>query len=348
MITQDLIEKFFRNECDSEEKKRIASYLQEHPEELEKYVSHRDWETFEAPGDLPPGLSKNIYDKVLRGQRTGNFSRIMVKRLAVAACTLFLLVAGWKLFFHRRPGLPSLAINKDNRINEDTLRRIWNSTDDKRTIALKDGSQVELYPESGISFSEKWDASGRVIYLKGKAHFKVVGDKKRPFIVYSDEIATWVLGTSFTVTDFEKDNTIKVNLHDGKVLVKPADPLHLKLSENMSLSPGDLLVYDKKSKLVKVLTQHTGPGNMAIKNKNTAPPEWYMFQGQSLDQVFDQLSVYFGAEIDYSPSDTRNRYFSGKYVSRDSLEEILNDIALLNGLSITKQDGRYIVKKRSR
>ncbi len=52
-------------------------------------------------------------------------------------------------------------------------------------------------------------------------------------------------------------------------------------------------------------------------------------------------------EIGYSPSDIKNRYFTGSYEDGDSLDGILKDIALLNRLSITKQDGRYIVKKRS-
>jgi hypothetical protein len=71
-----------------------------------------------------------------------------------------------------------------------------------------------------------------------------------------------------------------------------------------------------------------------------------MFSGQSLEQVFDQLSVYYSVEIGYSPSDIRNRYFTARYENGDSLDTILEDIALLNQLSIIKQDGRYIVKKR--
>ncbi len=215
------------------------------------------------------------------------------------------------------------------------------------TIALKDGSLIELYPESEISFSEKENAPERVIYLKGKAYFKVAKNKNRPFKVYSDEIATSVLGTSFTVTSFERDNTIKVNLHDGKVLVKPADPRLLKLPEDLYLAPGDLLVYIKKCKKAMILTPRASSRAVAVKGFKAAPPEWYMFKGQTLDQVFDQLSLYYGVDIDYFPSDIRNRYFTGRYENTDTLEGILKDIALLNGLSIDKQDKGYIVKKKA-
>jgi transmembrane sensor len=339
MITRELMEKFLCNGCDPEEKARIALYLQEHPETLEKYLIEEEWESFETTGDLSPQVSEKLFSRILKeGQRNGPSKIIVLKRLVAAASVLLLMIAGWVFFTHRSHVIPPVAANTISPATpEDSLQHEWNNGTDKMTVVLKDGSSIVLYPESGISYSKKWNAPQRVIYLKGKARFSVTKEKDRPFIVYSDEITTTVLGTSFTVTSFDRDNTIKVGLHEGKVMVRPA---------NLYLSPGDLLLYNKTSKSARVLTPRENARHLAAGNNSAAPPEWYMFKSQSLDQVFDQLSLYYGVEIDYLPSDTRNRYFTGRYENRDTVEGILKDIALLNGLSIMKEDGKYSIKKK--
>jgi len=347
MITKELIWKFFRNECTAEEKDLVVQYMEENPGVLEEYLSEEDWELFETSGRLYPSTSKRLFSKVTQGNGQQHVVGKFLTRFAAAACIILLAGIGWKVLLHRqtKPEAPALAQKVDDIGQTDSFRYARNVTEEKMTIALNDGSLIELYPASAVRFCEKMK-SRREIYLQGKAYFKVAPHINMPFVVYSNEIATTVLGTSFTVTSFETDNTIKVGLHTGKVLVRArsTDNMPVKLSDGMNLSPGELLVYDRKNRVAKILSPDRRPGSKT--NKPRGLPEWYMFSGQPLEQVFDQLSVYYGIEIGYSPSDIRNRYFTGRYDNGDSLDTILKDIALLNRLSIIKQDGRYIVKKR--
>jgi len=337
MITKELIWKFFQDACTAEEREMVARYLEENPGALEEFLGEEDWESFTTSQNLDPSITKRLFSRLEREYGQGHTSRKLFKRLIAAACILVLAGAGWKFMLHRQAekDSPAFAQKLNSPDQADSLRHTWNLTEEKMTIALKDGSLIELYPSSEVSYKEEMK-SRREIHLQGKAYFKVASDVNRPFVVYSDELSTTVLGTSFTVTSFEEDSTIKVGLHTGKVLVN-----------RMSLLPGELLVYDKKSKTAKILS----PGNRLSRRRSSGNssglPEWYMFSGQPLEQVFDQLSVYYGVEIGYSPSDLKNRYFTGRYDNSDSLDGILKDIALLNRLSITKQDGRYIVQKRS-
>jgi ferric-dicitrate binding protein FerR (iron transport regulator) len=349
MMTKELIWKFFRNECTAEEKEVVAQYLEENPGVLEEYLSEEDWELFETSGRLDPSISNRLSSRVKKAYGQQHVVGKFLTRLAAAACIILLAGIGWKVLLHRqtKTEAPALAQKVDDIGQTDSFLYAKNVTEEKMTIALSDGSLIELYPASEVRFHEKMK-SRREIYLQGKAYFKVAPDINTPFVVYSNEIATTVLGTSFTVTSFETDNTIKVGLHTGKVLVRSrsADNVPVKLSAGMNLSPGELLVYDRKSRVAKILSPDRRPGSKTNKPNRTGLPEWYMFSGQSLEQVFDQLSVYYSVEIGYSPSDIRNRYFTARYENGDSLDTILEDIALLNQLSIIKQDGRYIVKKR--
>ncbi len=348
-MTKELIWKFFRNECTAEEKELVVQYLEENPGVLEEYLGEEDWELFETSRRLTPSISNRLFSKVTQGYGQQHVIGKFLTRFAAAACIILLAGIGWKVLWHRqtKTEAPALAQKTDDIRQADSFRYARNVTEEKMTIALEDGSLIELYPASEVRFCEKMK-SRREIYLQGKAYFKVAPDINTPFVVYSNEIATTVLGTSFTVTSFETDNTIKVGLHTGKVLVRwrSADNMPVKLSDGMNLSPGELLVYDRKNRVAKILSPERRSGSGTNKTNRTGLPEWYMFSSQSLEQVFDQLSVYYSVEIGYSPSDIRNRYFTGRYENGDSLDTILKDIALLNRLSITKQDGRYIVKKR--
>jgi transmembrane sensor len=348
MITKELIWRFFQNDCTSEERELVARYLEENPSALEEYLSEGDWESFEASRDLDPSLSKRLLSGLEREYGRHRRTRKLLTRFAVAASIILLAGIGWLLLQKQaKTDTRAFALKPDQQKATDSLRHTWNLTEEKMTIALKDGSLIELYPGSEVSYREEMK-SRREINLRGKAYFKVASDINRPFVVYSDELSTTVLGTSFTVTSFEADSTIKVGLHTGKVLVGSRSPDNppLKPSNAMNFLPGDLLVYDKKTRTAKILYSRNRPGGKANSANAVSLPEWYMFSGQPLEQVFDQLSVYYGIEIGYSPSDIKNRYFTGRYENGDSLDGILKDIALLNRLTINKQDGRYIVKKR--
>jgi transmembrane sensor len=351
MVTKELIWKFFQDACTAEEREMVARYLEENPGALEEFLGEEDWESFTTLRNLDPSVTKRLFNRLEREYSQGHTSRKLFKRFIAAASILLLAGFGWKFMLHRQAGRdsPAFAVKLESPDQADSLRHTWNLTGEKMTIALRDGSLIELYPSSEVSFNEEMK-SRREIRLQGKAYFKVASDINRPFVVYSDELSTTVLGTSFTVTSFEADSTIKVGLHTGKVLVRSGstDNRPIKLSNGMSLSPGELLIYDKKNKTAKILSPGNRLSGRRSSGNSSGLPEWYMFSGQPLEQVFDQLSVYYGVEIGYSPSDLKNRYFTGRYDNSDSLDGILKDIALLNRLSITKQDGRYIVEKRPR
>jgi hypothetical protein len=64
--------------------------------------------------------------------------------------------------------------------------------------------------------------------------------------------------------------------------------------------------------------------------------------------VLEQLSTYFQTDIYYYPTELRNKFFTGKLDKKDSLEPILNDIALLNNLIVKKEKGAYYLILRSK
>ena len=102
----------------------------------------------------------------------------------------------------------------------------WRIPDRGRTIVsepsrqtLPDGSVVELRDGADISV----DFSGplrRVTLARGEAHFTVVKDRARPFVVTAASVSVRAVGTAFAVQ--MNAATVEVLVTEGRVAVDPA------------------------------------------------------------------------------------------------------------------------------
>ncbi len=91
----------------------------------------------------------------------------------------------------------------------------------RKTVVLPDGSAVILTGESKISYPEEFSRENRNVVMNGMAFFDVVKDSDRPFNVSSSGLNITVLGTSFSVEDFQDEAYAKTTLLEGKVCVSP-------------------------------------------------------------------------------------------------------------------------------
>ena len=101
---------------------------------------------------------------------------------------------------------------------------------ERRSIALADGTRVEMNGESSISFDA--DAPRMVTIQRGEAVFEVRHDEKRPFVVQVGKTRLIDAGTIFNV------------IHDGQALeVAVAEGLVIYDAgrETVTLKPGDAL-----------------------------------------------------------------------------------------------------------
>lgn len=347
-MQRELIDKYFRNECSDDERKLVLEYFRNNPEEWNKYMSEDDWDNFKMDEELAPGLSEELFEKVSR-QTFRKSKRTTLVWLAAAVLVPLLIGSLWTYLAVRKTGR-SQDIANSGTWGQMTERK--NLSDTLMQVRLDDGSMVILSPASGIRYYEPFVSDdGRKIYLSGKALFDVGKDENRPFVVYSDRLATTVLGTSFTVESFAKSSIIKVKLHKGKIQVAAADTVQEKWNGREILLPGDEFIYDKGTMLASIkrnmpVEQMVKAGPARSKESNVRRPDSYSFDISPLSDVFDQLSIYYQVEIYYYPSDVKNKYFSGKMHKTDTLETILNDIAILNQLIIEKDKEHYIIRKK--
>lgn len=121
-----------------------------------------------------------------------------------------------------------------------------------RDVALNDGSTVVLQPGSEIRYAKKFGAI-REVYLSGDAFFNVAKDPNHPFFVYTNEVTTRVLGTSFRVRANRNEKEIIVAVKTGKVSVLTSEPktqFSKGSAQEITLTPNQQAIYRRNEQVV--------------------------------------------------------------------------------------------------
>lgn len=230
-----------------------------------------------------------------------------------------------------------------------------NTSGKTKQLILPDGTKIALYNNSELTYKEPVAGKRRDVYLLGKADFSVARNKTKPFTVFSEDISTTAIGTVFTVDVSKTEKFIRIKLAEGKVVVRSLKGYNDKWTGNHYLVPGQELVYDKKSKAIVVnsfvLAKQVRNKVVAQLKENPSIPHydkrsWFMFNNQALSEIFDALAEMYDVKIVYDKKDVKDMYFIGTYDKSDSLHKILNQIALLNNLGVTRQNDTFKIKKQ--
>jgi transmembrane sensor len=111
---------------------------------------------------------------------------------------------------------------------------------ERRTIALEDGTRIELNASSRLTV--RFDRHARHVNLgDAQAFFDVAKDHARPFLIEAGDTQVRVVGTAFDVR--HRDGLVAVNVARGLVEVRPdalsaAAPFRLRPGEGLSHREG--------------------------------------------------------------------------------------------------------------
>jgi len=343
-LPDELIEKFLSGNCTEEEIALVWNYLRKNPDEsyLLKEFEQADGET-----PLPEGYKEEMlaYITERTSETKGKVRRLRFVWYGVAAAVILVICKMWLL------DQPATKASGDHLASYEAPKIEWITKDNtgKKEILVffPDSSKARLSPGARMRYRKGFGTTAdRDVQVSGKAYFEVAKNQQRPFTLYSEGLQTSVLGTSFYVNANPYSDKVSVKLFTGKVRVSLEDSTNEKY---YYLEPGQELVFNKSSRNiainspVKHTEAHIDRAAHAVSADTIS--NWYMFNNQSLADVFDQLSAIYNVDIEYSHNEIRDMYFIGKLEKKDSLSEIIRDIATLNHLSVTTSNGRYIIRK---
>ncbi len=247
---QSLLRKYRQGRCSAEEEMIINKWYDSIGQNVELNDAIEDEEFFQKHywSRISSHIQRSKESKTKRNKQVF-FSPW---RYASAAAVFLVLIACIYLF--------TISYTDGTRIftpsNSQTadLKEVRNNELSPKEILLQDGSRITLQHGSRVSYAEPFK-SKREVYLEGEAFFEVTKDAAHPFLVFTNEVTTKVLGTSFFVRANRNEKEIVVTVKTGKVMVyTPTLERDKKLTTNLQeviVIPNQQVVYNRKDESVE-------------------------------------------------------------------------------------------------
>ena len=269
-----------------------------------KKLSEEDIEK-EVKGILNKTSPVKVVDKVpVIHQVEKKTHRPLFRKLAVAAVVTGIAV--FSIIYFYRGEAPERSDQAElyefrSAENSSSIIEQINNSDTIQLVTLFDGSKVQLYPKSKLSFSHGTFSKKREVHLTGEAFFNVEKNPSVPFVVYTKSLVTKVLGTSFKVTAYTSENKASVQVRTGKVSVYRKENF---LERNTVANKLDGLIVNPNQQVIYDLVNHQLRKTIIDEPVVLATnlPQTFVFNSTPLKEVFKTLQNTYGITIIYDES----------------------------------------------
>ena len=202
-------------------------------------------------------------------------------------------------------------------------------------LHLEDGSRIWLNSESELIYPEQFIGDKREVTLIGEAFFEVALNPEKPFFVKTKGIEIIVLGTSFNVSCYGKENTISTTLVEGSVSI------HTEQGEKQIITPSEQFTYNKKNHLTNIQTVNTELYTSWINGK-------YIFKDATLEEIIDKLQRWHDIYPNYMEEELKSKRFSITIDRQSTLDQILEVISFTSDVKLEKAGNSINIKKQRR
>lgn len=315
---KELARKYLQGTISPEEEQELNAWYNAHPD------GDILWDRDETGATVKQRLFTNIRqqfpDAALPAIGARN-KRKLLWRTAAAAVVVLLVSATYLLFRDNpAPSIVQTPIPVDNTPQSYT-----------RYIRLPDGSSVILHANSTLSYPPVFAGDTREISLNGEAYFDIAHDASRPFIIHTGKVKTTVLGTAFNIAAYPDGNQVVVSVDRGKVKVEAGEKLLAVLTQDQQVT-------------------YNIPGNNAIRQtlvSDTDAINWLKedmsFDGTSFATIAGLLSKRYNAQISFKNPAMENCTIKAFFRGTESLEKVLERLALISNASYTRTKDNNIV-----
>ncbi|GGM87833.1 hypothetical protein GCM10010967_20530 [Dyadobacter beijingensis] len=297
-----LLQKYLAGTCSSEEERQVLEW------------SERVHSLAPEPlaGTEARAMEQKIWKKIRQNALPARRWDMPVVRMGMGIAAAVLLTMALYVF---RPGIfgsstePVASQNipvKDVTSAKSGFLIVKNTSGSERSLTLEDGSVIVLAKESTLRYPRHFDPKNRQVELEGEAVFNIKRDTSRPFFVYSGELVTQVLGTSFKVTSFGNARTIEVQVLSGKVSVYENQEKSSQSRNGVVLRPNQKVTFDKEAKkLVPELVPAPVMVEPPVQKRELA------FEESPLQTVLNALQKAYDIEIVVENPALNNCTFTG-------------------------------------
>ena len=238
-------------------------------------------------------IRKRIWKRLNAARRPSWLYNRQWLATGIAASVLMLMFYSASLFFTSSPVKKTAdrAAMSETVLSEGRIE-VKNNSDSPHRLVLEHGTAVVLKPQSILHYPKHFGPKARMVALSGEAFFEVTKDASRPFFVYTGELVTRVLGTSFYVKSDHAAATVEVSVVTGRVSVYENTRKTAQKRNGVLLTPNQKIRFDSQIKtLVPELVED--PVIVHAPEKK----ESFIFDETPLTQVTGQIQKVYGIEI---------------------------------------------------
>jgi transmembrane sensor len=205
-------------------------------------------------------------------------------------------------------------------------------------VTLADGSHVTLYPGSSLQYLPGLAGPRREVRLSGEAFFQVAKNPARPFLVYTEQLVTTVLGTSFRVKAYA-GRTNEVAVQEGRVSVQKRHGAKLSATPLQPAASGIVLLPNQQ-------VAYSALGAYPLHKQLVADPlvlapQSFTFEKQPVVKVLQALEKAYGVDIVYNQRKLASCTITVTFY-QESLYEKLDVLSKALGASYSPTDNAQI------
>jgi len=262
----------------------------------------------------------------LSAQKVWSFDNIIRWTLRIAGVIMLPLLI-----------LIGIQTYKETSLEKETWVEIKAPAWTRAQFSLPDGTTGWLNSNSSVKYNGNFN-DDRQVTLTGEAFFDVYKDKKRPFIVNTNELIIRALGTRFNIASYQNENNIEVILEEGKLIFNEKE-----MNKSYTMNPNDLVVYDKTLK--DFSTEVVQPQKYLSWTEGKL-----VFRNDPVDVIARRLERWYNIDVEVNGSLTEDLRLRATFID-EGLEEVLDllkrslpvDYRIENG--DLKPDETYAKKK---
>ena len=311
-MNPELLQKYIAGNATEAEKQRVTEWIQENPENMREYMAQRKLH------DMALWRTEPVAEENSRERKHFSLRGVCMEAAKIAAVlTIVLLGTHYWTGKHQVP-------------EDKTWQSIYVPAGQRAELMLADGTKVWLNSRSTLTFPGSFKGNIRNVKLDGEGYFAVTKNVEQPFIVETNKCNVKVLGTEFNVMAYAADSVWETSLLEGavEILVPGSNNSGMRLEPNMMASL-------KGNRLVK--------GRIKEVDYFLWREGLLCFNDISVRDMIEKLKLYYGVDIVVNNTRILKNRYTGKFRTKDGVENVLKVLKLNNKFTYTKNDETNVI-----
>lgn len=280
---------------------------------------------------------KNVANQINSKKKNINNQFFLKPWMGIAASFLVLMSA---YLIFENPSISTTEYSNDSKYVMDqpleATMIVASASQKKETMS--DGSNIQLNEHSQISYNADFNKTKREVALKGEAFFNIKRNIEKPFIVHTENSKIEVLGTSFNIKNNPEDSVVTVFVKSGLVRFSYLPQDTTKLYQEIQLSAGKKVVYNKNSRKIQLTNDRA---------YNQIDTYWMdnklSFEGIRLEKVVKILEIIYDVKIVLLHENLKNCQINVGF-NNDNINQVMAVIASTFNIELEQGDQTYILK----